>query len=160
MGGWIVPASLVAGIFGTVGMDLVRALGARLGVMTWGISPLIGRWVLASLHRGIRWGVPIEKEPGRAGEYPVAILGHYFFGALFGFVYVLIIPAAYWGLVSGLLFAQVTLPLIWFVLYPGMGLGWFGSRLGVARSLFTTIAIHIVYGLILGALMGQIPKSH
>lgn len=150
---WIIVASLLAGILATVGMDLVRALGARVGAMTSGIPLLIGRWVLASLQRGILWGVPVEEEPVQAGEYPVAILGHYFFGALFGLVYTLVIPAASWGWVSGLLFAQVTLPLIWFVLYPALGLGWFGARLGVARSLFTTIAIHVVYGVIVGTVM-------
>ena len=124
MDGWIVPASLVAGILGTVGMDLVRALGARLGVMTWGISPLIGRWVLASLQRGIHWGVPIEKEPGRAGEYPLVILGHYFFGALFGFVYVLIIPAAFRTLSASFCISSaiVLSPLRAVSLFSGLGL--------------------------------------
>jgi len=150
---WILVASLLAGVLGTAGMDLVRALGARVGAMTSGIPVLIGRWVLASLQGEIRWGVPVEGEPVQAGEVPVAILGHYFFGALFGLLYAVVIPVASWGWVSGLLFAQVTLPLIWFVLYPALGLGWFGARLGVVRSLFTTIAIHVVYGIIVGTAM-------
>lgn len=138
-------------------MDLVRGICARLGVMTSGITKLIGRWLLAFLRGRLRWGAPIEREPEQDREYPFALLVHYVFGALFALAYAVLIPSVHWSVLSGVLFAQATLPLIWFVLYPGMGMGRFGARLGVARSLFTTIGIHVVYGAVVGAVMSGIP---
>ncbi|KHQ55047.1 DUF2938 family protein [Mameliella alba] len=126
----VIWAGVVIGIGGTVAMDLWALLLDRLagqGRPNWGN---VGRWV-GWLFRGRVFHEDIGAAAPVAGERALGWAFHYLVGVVYGVVFALIVGGAWfdapvfwmawiWGI--------VTIAGGWFLLHPGMGLGWALSR--------------------------------
>lgn len=90
-----------------------------------------GRWFW-HLGKGKVFHDSIANAPAVGFEHPLGWIGHYVVGIIYGVVLVLFmgpgwlaaptfLPAFIWGI--------VTIAAGWFLMQPGMGLGWAASRL-------------------------------
>lgn len=118
------------GVGGTVAMDVWAWVLARLGVVPFPNWAMPGRWfghVFAGrvFHDDIGAVAPVS------GELGLGWLLHYGVGALYGVVFVLL-AGAEWvaapGFFSVWIFSLITIAAGWFLLQPGMGLGWAASK--------------------------------
>ncbi len=144
----IVTAGILMGLGGTIAMDawawtLERAAGVARP--NWGH---VGRWV-GHLPRW-RHAAIAEASPV-GGELALGWAFHYFVGVLYGVVFVWIAGPDWLAaptLLPALVFAVLTIAAGWFVLQPGLGLGWAASR---TPSPWTVrglgLAAHVVFGL-------------
>lgn len=126
----LIWAGVLIGIGGTVAMDLWALLLNRVagqGMPNWAF---VGRWV-GGLFRGRVFHESIGDAPPVQGELALGWAFHYFVGVVYGIVFALIVgrawidvpvfwPAWIWGI--------VTISGGWFLLQPGMGLGWALSK--------------------------------
>ncbi|MEC3861941.1 DUF2938 domain-containing protein [Mesobacterium sp. TK19101] len=120
----------VIGAGGTLAMDLWAVILNRLGgqpLPNWG-NP--GRW-LGHLFRGRVFHDDIAQAAPVTGEVALGWLLHYGVGVIYGAMFALIVGIGWfsdpvfwkvwiWGI--------VTIAGGWFLLHPGMGLGWALSR--------------------------------
>lgn len=145
----IILAGILIGIGGTVAMDLWalflnRAFGQPL--TNWG-NP--GRWVAhlpqVVFHDDIGQAAPV------AGETAIGWVFHYAVGILYGVIFVLLAGRGWLNDPTFLpvwIFALVTIAAGWFLLQPGMGLGWAASKTGnpwKARGM--GLVAHTMFGL-------------
>lgn len=143
----------LAGLFGSLGMDLISPVAERLGYRTGVTIPLIGRWFTALL-KGWLSHADIRHTAASRNEELVGWLFHYLIGG--GAVALLLLP---WVWVSGLptlpsspvpyvLFGLLTSALPWLILMPSFGWGWFGRRGPEgARPLIASPLNHLGYGI-------------
>ena len=128
----ILPLYL-SGLVGSVGMDLISPVAARLGYRTGVTMPLIGRWFIGLLsgnyvHKDIR---EVSPQPH---ENLFGWLFHYLIGG--GAVALLFLPFLWIGEYTALplnpipwlTFGLLTSFLPWLLLMPSFGWGWFGRR--------------------------------
>lgn len=121
---------LVMGLLGTAAMDLWaqvlhRAFGQPLP--NWALP---GRW-LAHVARGRVWHDDIGRAEAVPGELPLGWVFHYGVGVIYGVVFALLAGPGWLAAPTFLpvwLFSLVTIAAGWFLLQPGMGLGWAASR--------------------------------
>lgn len=143
----------LAGLFGSLGMDLISPLAGRLGYHTGVTMPLIGRWFAATLA-GKLFHKDIRHSPQQRHEAVLGWLFHYLIGG--GGVALLLLP---WLWLTGtirlptepapyLLFGLTTSLLPWLILMPAFGWGLFGSK-GPAgtRPLIASPLNHLGYGI-------------
>lgn len=151
--------AFLAGLAGTYCMDQMGGFAARRGVTTGVDISHVGRWFL-----GMRHGVFIHPDIRRAtpenGEVKAGWWFHYLVG---GGAVALPYPLLIWLLwgaapgnqiVSGLLYGVVTLPMLWLVMLPAFGWGWFGKDGPVgARMVLAGVLTHLAYGFGIGLFM-------
>src|SRR5262245_22814127 len=110
-------------------MDVSHGILSKSRV-TAGLEPrLMGRWFrglthLRLIHSDIR---TTESGPG---EIPIALLGHYLIGTTFGVAWALIAHQLIGSGIrfgGGVLFGVATNAAPWLLMFPAMGLGFFGS---------------------------------
>lgn len=126
----VLGVGLAMGIAGTAAMDvwalvLNRATGQPLP--NWG---MVGRW-FGHLPRGTVFHGDIAASDRLGGELPIGWAAHYGVGALYGVVWALIAGAVWLADPSFLpvwIFSLLTIAAGWFLLQPGMGLGWAASK--------------------------------
>lgn len=148
--GEMVWRGIVIGIGGTVLMDLWAILRYRaFGAARPDWAP-VGRWFW-HLRRGKLFHDSIAAAEPYGGELALGWIGHYAVGILYGVVLALamgpawlaaptFLPALVWGL--------LTVGAGWFLLQPGLGIGWAASRLPDANAVrFWNLAAHVVFAI-------------
>jgi hypothetical protein len=153
----IVRGALI-GALATATMDLLTTTAAKLGWVALLPRGLIGRW-FASVGRGeivvrdIGQSRPVKHETGIAESV------HYAIGIVLGLAYVLassMLRLSPRSFLPALGFGLCTNAFPWFLMFPAMGYGWFGSRGPKGTRLFAgSLVAHCFYGvgLWLGALI-------
>lgn len=145
----LVVAGFMAGVLGTLAMDLLNRLVARSGVLLQIDVAMIGR-MTASWARGRfrhRHPEEIRQVPN---EMIYGYVAHYAIGVGLAIPFVLGWdfwvggpPSAGWAVVYGV----ATSVISFFFVYPSMGLGVFGRRSPAKiRILITPLANHLFYG--------------
>lgn len=121
-----VMMGLAMGVCGTVVMDLWALTLNRVfgfGMPNWGN---VGRWV-AHLRGGVVFHDDIANAASVRHETTIGWLFHYAVGLVYGVVLALIMGASWLAAPTffpAWIFAIVTISAGWFLLHPGLGLGW------------------------------------
>jgi hypothetical protein len=146
----IVLIGILAGVAGTVTMDVLAIVANKLGMAGGAKGQWVGRWYLG-MARGQFVHTDITTSPARPGERGAALAGHYIIGIALAVVYVF---AAQWAGVSSMSFAAAvgfglaTCIFPWFLVFPALGLGVFGRKGPRALRVFRASALnHLGYGL-------------
>ena len=145
----VVVTGVVAGLLGTLVMDLLNNLVARTGMFLKIDVRMIGRMAVGWRRGRFRYGNPGELEPVRA-ERLYGVATHYLIGVGLAVPFVLGWVVFIGGAVSpawALVYGVATTAASWFVVYPSMGLGAFGRRSpDGCRAVLTPLANHFFYG--------------
>jgi hypothetical protein len=141
--------AVVAGVSGTLAMDSLNALLARAGGLSKIDVGTIGRMAAGWARGRFRYRHPSEMKPV-ANEKLYGYLAHYAIGLALAVVYVLGWEFLVGGPASpvwALAYGVATTAASWFIVYPSMGFGAFGSRSpdGV-RAPISSLANHVFYG--------------
>lgn len=146
----LIWAGVVIGIGGTVTMDLWALLLDRLtgqGRPNWGN---VGRWV-GWLFRGRVFHDDIGAAAPVDGERALGWVFHYLVGVVYGVVFALIVGGAWFDAPAfwmAWIWGIATIAGGWFLLHPGMGLGWALSRTERPwKGRFMGLVAHSVFAL-------------
>jgi hypothetical protein len=126
----IVFAGLLMGLLATVAMDLwALALNRFAGqpLPNWAMP---GRWV-AHLPRGKVFHDAIDEAAPVSGELQIGWAFHYAVGIIYGLALAAIMGADWLAqptFLPALVFSILTVGFGWFLLQPGLGLGWAASK--------------------------------
>jgi hypothetical protein len=140
----------VAGVLGTLAMDLLNLLFARSGLLVKIDVGMIGRMAAGWARGRFRYAHPGELEPV-ANEKPLGYLAHYAIGVslalpfVFGWSLLVGGPASpLWAVVYGVATTVASL----FLVFPSLGMGVCGRRSpeGV-KSPLSSLANHLFYGI-------------
>ena len=148
--------TFVAGLIGSVFMDLAELQMSKSGVSSGVKGAYIGRWV-----KGVMGGVFIQPDIVKTSpvenEQDIGQLFHFIVGggvvALAYPMFLLIIDLGVSAnhLLWATLFGLLTCVLPWFVLMPSLGWGVFGRKApSGSRPIIAPILSHIAYGLGIG----------
>ena len=145
----LVVIGFVAGVIGTLAMDLLNNLVARTGVFLKIDVAMIGRMAAGWTRGRFRYGHPDEME-----QVPNEMLYGYL--AHFGIGVGLAVPFVFgWDLWVGeptspvwaVLYGVATTAASFFFVYPSMGLGVFGRKSPERiKAFITPLANHLFYG--------------
>ena len=145
----LVAMGVVAGVLGTLAMDLLNLLFARTGMLSKIDVGMIGRMAVGWARGRFRYGHPSEMEQV-ANEKLYGYVTHYTIGAGLAVPYVI-----GWDLLVGgpaspvwaLAYGVATTVASYFFVFPSMGLGVFGRRSpeGI-RAPLSSLANHLFYG--------------
>ena len=123
----------------------------------------IGRWFW-HLREGRVFHDDVMRAAPYAHELRLGWIGHYVVGILYGVIFALIVGPAWLAaprLLPAWIFALVTVGFGWFLLQPGLGLGWAASKTpNPTRTRLLNLAGHTVFGLglwLTGLLIGGGP---
>jgi hypothetical protein len=153
----------LAGLFGSLGMDLISPLAERLGYRTGVTMPLIGRWFIA-LFSGKFLHTDIRQTPAHSHETLAGWLFHYLIGG--GAIALLFLPYLWLSGASQpptsitpyLVFGLATSALPWLILMPSFGWGWFGRHAPAgSKPLIASPLNHLGYGIGIWAGVSLIP---
>lgn len=140
---------VLLGLGATVLMDLWAMLLARFAGQKPANWAPVGRWFWhlrhgKVFHDDIASAEPLEQE--RAFGWAA----HYAVGILYGVVFALIVGAGWMAeprFLPAWIFSIATIAAGWFLLQPGMGLGWAASRTAnPAKTRLLNLAAHTVFG--------------
>jgi uncharacterized membrane protein YeaQ/YmgE (transglycosylase-associated protein family) len=140
---------IVAGVLGTLVMDLFNNLVARTGVFLKIDVAMIGRMAAGWIHGRFRYEHPDEMEQV-PNEMVYGYLVHFAIGV--GLAVPFVLSWGFWvgGLVSPLwavIYGVTTTAASFFFVYPSMGLGAFGRRSPErVKAFITPLANHFFYG--------------
>lgn len=146
----LILTGFTAGILGTLAMDLLNYLFARIGIILTIDLQMIGRMSAGWTRRRFRYHHPDEMEPV-ANEKLYGYITHYAIGLGLAVTYLLgwdILvggPASpVWALVYGI----TTTAASWFIIYPSLGQGALGrkSQYGI-KSAYSALANHLFFGI-------------
>ncbi len=145
----LVVKGIVAGVLGTLAMDLMNNLVARTGVLLKIDVAMIGRMVAGWTRGRFRYGHPTEMDQV-PNEMIYGYLAHFAIGVG------LAVPFIFgWNLWTGepvspewaVLYGVATTAASFFFVYPSMGLGVFGRRSpDRIRAVITPLVNHLFYG--------------
>ena len=145
----LVITGLVAGVLGTLAMDLLNNLVARTGLFLKIDVAMIGRMVAGWTHGRFRYGHPDEMEQV-PNEITYGYLAHFAIGVGLAVPFVFGWDLWVGGPVSpkwAVLYGVATTAASFFFVYPSTGLGVFGRRSPERiRAFITPIANHLFYG--------------
>lgn len=145
----VVVTGVVAGMLGTLVMDLLNPLVARTGMFLRIDVRMIGRMAVGWTHGRFRYRNPEEMAPV-PGERLTGLATHYLIGVGLAVPFVLGWVVLIGGAISpawALAYGVATTAASWFVVYPSMGLGAFGKRSpDGSRAVLTPLANHFFYG--------------
>ena len=140
---------IVVGIAGTVTMDVLSGASRKIGLTVGAKGQWVGRWYLGMI-RGQFVHSTIAVAPEQKGEGRAAQIGHYIIGIVLAVFYV---AGTRWlgvspgSLLVALGYGLATCVFPWFLVYPGLGFGVFGTKGPPDLKLFTTSLInHLFYG--------------
>lgn len=156
--GDMMVSGVIMGVIATGLMDLWALLLRRVAGVPAPNWAMVGRWI-AHMPRGQLAHADIGAAAEVPGELAVGWLFHYAVGVAYGVALALIMGPAWLAAPSFLpawIFAVLTVGFGWFVLHPGMGLGWAASKTPAPwRARGLSLAAHTVFGvgLWLGALL-------
>lgn len=145
----VVITGAVAGVLGTLAMDLLNLIAAQTGIILKIDAAMIGRMAVGWLHGRFRYGHPSEMAQAD-NEKVYGYVTHYGIGVALAAPFVL-----GWALFVGgpaspiwaLAYGIATTAASWFFVYPCMGFGAFGRRSpeGI-RAVLAPLANHFFYG--------------
>jgi len=145
----LIATGVVAGVLGTLAMDSLNHLFARIGMVSKIDVAMIGRMAVGWARGRLRYRHPDEMEPV-ANEMLYGYITHYAIGVGLAVTYVL-----GWDLLVGgpaspvwaLAYGVATTVASYFFVFPAMGLGVFGWRSpeGI-RSPLSSLANHLFFG--------------
>jgi hypothetical protein len=149
MAGLIVKGALL-GVGATVLFDLWQWLVARmLRQPAPNLAPM-GRWFW-HLRRGRVFHADIGEAEPYVHERALGWFGHYVVGAIYGVIFALLAGPGWFAaprILPAWLLGVATVAFGWFLLQPGLGLGWAASRTpNPARVRMLNLAGHTVFGL-------------
>ena len=145
----LVVTGVVAGVLGTLVMDLMNLLFARTGMLSKIEVGMMGRMAVGWARGRFRYGHPSEMEQV-ANEMLYGYVTHHAIGLGFA------VPFVFgWDLLIGgpvtpvwaLAYGVATTVASWFLVYPSMGLGACGRKSpdGIKAPL-SSLANHVFYG--------------
>ena len=127
--GYVLVMGVLIGIGGTVAMDLWALVLQRIFGLPLPNWAMIGRWVGhlpgQVFHDDIGTAAPVSQ------ELRLGWLFHYAVGAVYGVVFVMIMGAGWLvdpSFVPVWIFGILTIAAGWFLLQPGLGLGWAAAK--------------------------------
>lgn len=132
----LIVNGILIGIGATTVMDvwaLVLSLLPGQSRPNWG---LVGRWFW-HLRDGQIFHDDISASKPYAHEVALGWIGHYAVGILYGIIFALYGGAAWFAnpiFLPAWIFGILTVAAGWFLLQPGLGIGWAASRLPNARN--------------------------
>lgn len=146
----LIISIVVAGVLGTLIMDILNHLFARIGIITKIDFRSIGRMAAGWINGRFRYRYPDEMEEVENEKF-FGYITHYLIGLGLAVLYLLgwdlMIggPAsAIWAFTYGI----ATTAASWFLVYPSMGFGVFGWRSPEGlRAPLSSLANHLFYGL-------------
>jgi len=145
----LVIAGFVAGVLGTLAMDLLNNLVARTGVFLKIDVAMIGRMAAGWTRGRFRYGHPDEMEQV-PNEMIYGYLAHFAIGVGLAVPFVLGWDLWIGGSASpvwAVLYGVATTAASFFFVYPSMGLGAFGRRSPERiKAFITPLANHLFYG--------------
>jgi len=145
----LIVAGVVAGVLGTLAMDILNYLFSRTGMISKIDVGMIGRMSAGWARGHFRYGHPSEMEQV-AKEMLYGYVTHYTIGVGLVVPYLLgwdILVGGPASPVCALAYGVVTTAASYFFVLPSMGLGIFGKRSpeGIKGSL-SPLANHLFYG--------------
>ena len=150
----LVVSGLVAGVLGTVVMDLGNLLFARLGVISRIDLRMIGRMAGGWVRGRFRYGHPSEMVEFN-DEALYGLVMHYFIGFGLAIPYVFGWALSFGGPASPAwapVYGVSTTAASWFFVYPSMGFGVLGLRSPEGlKAPLSSLANHLFYWLGLAA---------
>jgi len=142
-------AAVVAGVVGTIAMDLLNLLFARPGMILKIDVAMIGRMAAGWARGRFRYGHPAEMAP-IANERLLGFVAHYAIGIGLAIPFVFFAEHLAGSLVQpiwALPYGIATTVASWFLVYPSMGLGMCGWRSPEgAKAITSPLANHTFYG--------------
>lgn len=137
------------GVLATIIMDLLSTIVYKLRLIAPLPRRLIGRW-FASVPKGQMFVRDIGKLAPVNHEVMIALSVHYVIGIILALMYLVvssILGLSPRSLLLALGFALCTNVFPWFLMFPAMGYGWFGSHGPVGTRLFlSSLVSHCFYG--------------
>ncbi len=146
----LVARGVLLGIGATILFDLWAWLLSRVFGQRRANWALVGRWFW-HLREGKVFHEDIAAAAPHSHELALGWIGHYVVGAAYGVIFALIVGPEWLAaprLLPAWIFALATVAFGWFLLQPGLGMGWAASRTptpGKARLL--NLVAHSVFGL-------------
>ncbi|MEO9823797.1 MAG: DUF2938 domain-containing protein [Paracoccaceae bacterium] len=128
--GFLVIVGALMGLGGTVAMDIWAFVLSKFGVAPFPNWAMPGRW-FAHVFRGRIFHNDIGALAPVRGELALGWFLHYGVGILYGIIFVLLAGVVWIGKPDFLtvwIFSLITIAAGWFLLQPGMGLGWAASK--------------------------------
>jgi len=145
----LLVTGIVAGVIGTLAMDLFNNLVARTGIFLKIDVSMIGRMVAGWIHGRFRYKNPDEMKQV-PNELVYGYLSHLAIGVGLAVPFVLIWGFCVGGPVSPLwavIYGVTTTAASYFFVYPSMGLGVFGRRSPErVKAFITPLGNHFFYG--------------
>ncbi|WP_417250785.1 DUF2938 domain-containing protein [Celeribacter sp.] len=143
-------SGVLIGLGATIAMDAWAFIQNRI----WGVPmpnwAMPGRW-FAHLFRGKIFHHDIGQSDEVPSELIVGWLFHYGVGVVYGIVFLLIVGTTWQtapDFLTAWVFAIATIAAGWFILQPGMGLGWAASKTPTPwKSRGLGLIAHTVFGL-------------
>ncbi|MGA9433255.1 MAG: DUF2938 domain-containing protein [Roseobacter sp.] len=154
----LLVAGVVMGLVATAMMDAWAVLLRRSAGVPMPNWAMVGRWA-AHLPRGRVFHDDIGQATSVEGEHAIGWVFHYAVGVIYGVVLAFLMGPAWlaaptfapaWG------FSILMLGFGWFLLQPGLGLGWAAAKTpNPAKARVLGLVAHTVFGagLWLGALI-------
>ncbi|MGD2123328.1 MAG: DUF2938 family protein [Gemmatimonadota bacterium] len=141
---------LVAGVLGTLGMDLGNLLFSRAGILSTIDVRMIGRMAAGWTRGRFRYEHPREMREVRT-EKAYGYVTHYAIGVGFAVPYLLGWHVLVGGPASpawAIAYGVATTVASWFFVYPSMGFGALGRRSPDGlRAVLSPLANHLFFGL-------------
>jgi len=128
--GELILKGIVLGFGATVAMDLWQALVAALRINPAPNWAMPGRWFW-HVSKGRVFHDDIGAAEPFGAELRLGWAGHYAVGMAYGVIFALIAGPGWFAdpaFVPAWIFALVTIAAGWFLMQPGMGLGWAASK--------------------------------
>ncbi|MDH5798954.1 MAG: DUF2938 domain-containing protein [Paracoccaceae bacterium] len=123
-------AGVLMGVGGTVAMDIWALALNRIFGLPMPNWANVGRWS-AGVLKGRVFNDDINAVPSVPGELALGWVVHYGVGIVYGVMLALIMGAGWLAaptFVPAWVFGLLTISAGWFLLHPGMGLGWALSK--------------------------------
>ena len=127
----LLVAGALMGIGGTVAMDIWALVLSRVGIVPFPNWAMPGRW-FAHVFKGRLFHEDIGAVAPVRGELALGWLLHYGVGILYGIAFALLAGVVWIASPDFLtvwVFSLITIAAGWFLLQPGMGLGWAASKM-------------------------------
>ena len=146
----MVATGVIAGLAGTLVMDVLNLFGARTQLISRIDVAMIGRMAAGWARGRFCYPNPSAMQPVR-NEVVIGIASHYSIGVALSVLFVVgwsflvgNSPPPPWALVYGI----GTTVASWFFVYPSMGLGVLGLRSPEGmKAALSSLANHLFYGL-------------
>lgn len=146
----LLAVGILMGLGGTIAMDIWSVVLLRVTGNGWPNWVNPGRW-FGHVFRGKLFHDDINAAEKIPQEHMLGWVLHYGVGVLYGVIWAVIAGSAWLAaptFVPVWIFALITIAAGWFLLQPGMGLGWGGSKTPTPwKGRFLGLVAHSWFGL-------------